>query len=245
MAETIARTGSGRELMRLLGQVLKKDIKNLHLTVHPPLGQVRIVAPERMPLDTIRLYAISKLPWLRRQLATMKAQEREPAREYIDRESHFVWGKRYLLRVVERDTAPAVELKRRELLLYVRPGADKIRRHKLLAASYRNQVRTIALPLLAKWARVLKVKVGSLFVRRMKTKWGSCNPTMATIRLNTELAKKPLACLEYVLVHELAHLIEPTHNGRFRAILNRHLPQWPHLRDDLNRAPLADVDWDC
>jgi predicted metal-dependent hydrolase len=225
-------------------EVVKKDIKNLHLTVHPPRGHVRIVAPERMQLDTIRLYAISKLPWLRRQLETIRAQEREPAREYVNRESHFVWGQRYLFKVVERDKPPAVELRPREIVLQVRPGTDKARRQEILAAWYRDRVRTAALPLLAKWTRILKVEAGAIFVRRMKTKWGSCNPTRATIRLNTELAKKPPACLEYVLVHELAHLIEPKHNDRLRAILTRRLPHWPHLRDELNRAPLAHVDWE-
>jgi hypothetical protein len=224
-------------------EVRKKDIKNLHLTVHPPQGRVRIVAPARMQLDTIRLYAISKLPWLRRQIGELRAQARESSREYVNRESHFVWGSRYLLKVVEREAGPTVELRPRALVLMVRPGTSQARRHEILAAWYRAQVRLSVAPLLAKWQRILKVEARATYVRQMKTKWGSCNPRKATIHLNTDLAKKPPACLEYVLVHELVHLIEPRHDDRFREILSRHLPNWQHLRDQLNRAPLAHVEW--
>ena len=236
--------GEGFAIGGIHVEVVKKAIKNLHLTVHPPQGRVRIVAPERMQLDTIRLYAISKLPWLRRQISELQAQARESSREYVNRESHFVWGSRYLLKVVEREAAHTVELRKRELVLAVRPGTSEAQRHEILAAWYRAQVRTTVAPLLAKWQRILKVEARAIFVRQMKTKWGSCNPRKSTIRFNTDLAKKPLACLEYVLVHELAHIIEPTHSDRFRAILSRHLPHWPHLRDQLNRAPLAHVDWE-
>ena len=162
----------------------------------------------------------------------------------MNRESHFVWGSRYLLKVVEREAAPTVELRKRQLVLAVRPGTSEARRHEILAAWHRAQVRAAVAPLLAKWQRILKVEAQAIFVRQMKTKWGSCSPKKATIRFNTALAKKPLACLEYVLVHELAHLIEPTHSDRFRAILNRHLPHWPQLRSQLNRAPLAHEEWE-
>jgi predicted metal-dependent hydrolase len=225
-------------------EVVKKAIKNLHLTVHPPQGRVQIVAPERMQLDTIRLYAISKLPWLRRQIAELQAQARESSRAYVNRESHFVWGSRYLLKVIEREAAPTVEVHKRQLMLTIRPGTSEAHRHEILAAWHRAQVRAAVAPLLAKWQRILKVEAKAIFVRQMKTKWGSCKPGKSTIRLNTDLAKKPLACLEYALVHELAHLIEPTHSDRFRAILSRYLPNWPHLRAQLNRAPLAHEDWE-
>ncbi len=236
--------GDGFTLGGVHVEVVKKAIKNLHLTVHPPQGRVRIVAPERMQLDTIRLYAISKLPWLRRQIAELQAQARESSREYVNRESHFVWGSRYLLKVVEREAAPTIELRKRDLVLAVRSGTSEAQRHEILTAWYRAQVRAALAPLLAKWQRILQVEAENIFVRQMKTKWGSCNPKKATIRFNTDLAKKPLACLEYVLVHELAHIIEPTHSDRFRAILSRHLPNWPHQRSQLNRAPLAHVDWE-
>ena len=224
-------------------EVVKKDIKNLHPTVHPPRGDVRIAAPQRMQLDTIRLYAISKLPWLRRQLETIRAQEREPARDYVNRESHLVWGQRYLFKVVERDGPPTVELRRRDLVLQVRPGTDKARRQEILAAWYRDQVRTAALPLLAKWTRVLKVEAGAIFVRRMKTKWGSCNHNAKHIRLNTQLVTKPKDLLEYVIVHEMVHLIEPTHSERFLTILGEHYPTWREARAELNELPLAAETW--
>ena len=236
--------GEGFTIGGVRVEVMKKSIKNLHLTVHPPQGRVRIAAPERMQLDTIRLYAISKLPWLRRQIAELQAQARESSREYVNRESHFVWGSRYLLKVVEKEAAPTVELRKRQLVLAVRPGTSEAQRHEILAAWHRAQVRAAVAPLLAKWQRILKVEARAIFVRQMKTKWGSCNPKKATIRFNTDLAKKPLACLEYVLVHELAHFIEPTHSDRFRAILSHHLPNWQHLRNQLNRAPLAHEDWE-
>jgi hypothetical protein len=236
--------GEGFAIGGIHVEVVKKAIKNLHLTVHPPQGRVRIVAPERMQLDTIRLYAISKLPWLRRQIAELQAQARESSREYVNRESHFVWGSRYLLKVVEREAPPTVERHKRQLVLAVRPGTSEAQRHEILAAWHRAQVRAAVGPLLAKWQRILKVEARAIFVRQMKTKWGSCNPKKATIRFNTDLAKKPPACLEYVLVHELAHLCEPTHNDRFQDILSRHLPTWPQLRNRLNRAPLAHVNWE-
>ena len=169
-------------------EVVKKAIKNLHLTVHPPQGHVRIVAPERMQLDTIRLYAISKLPWLRRQIAELQAQARESSREYVNRESHFVWGSRYLLKVVEQEAPPTVELHKRQLVLVVRPGTSEAQRHEILAAWHRAQVRAAVAPLLAKWQCILKVEARAIFVRQMKTKWGSCNPKKATIRFNTDLA---------------------------------------------------------
>ncbi|NOJ92353.1 M48 family metallopeptidase [Corallococcus coralloides] len=220
-------------------EVVKKGVKNVHLTVHPPKGRVRIAAPEWMKADAIRLFAISKLPWIRCQQGTIRAQEREPAREYLDRESHYVWGQRYLLRITERDAPAAVELGPRELILYIRSGSDAVRRQDVLALWYRDQLRAAVVPLMVKWTFALNVRVKRLFVQRMTTKWGSCNPTAATIRLNTELAKKPPECMEYVLVHELAHLIEPTHGDRFRSIMDKHLPQWKHLRDELNRTPVG------
>ena len=215
------------------------------ITVHPPEGRVRIAAPERMELDIIRLYAISKLPWIRRQQATLRAQQRETLRQYRDRESHEVRGTRYLLKVVERVGAPKVELRQRTLLMSVRPGTSSEQRHALMAQWQRAQLRETAEPMMAKWSRALKVDAEQLFVRTMKTKWGSCNHLARTIRLNTELVKKPLRCLDYVVLHECAHLLEPTHGQRFRALLDRYLPQWSHVRDELNHAPLGYVQWKC
>lgn len=223
--------------------VVRKDIKNVHLSVYPPNGRVRIAAPARMSLDTIRVFAISKLGWIRRQQAKMRGQERDAPREYLERESHYLWGRRYLLRIEERDAAPDVDLTPRRIVLGVRPGTSEMGRRAVLENWYRRQLRTAASALIAKWEPVLGVTVARLFVQRMKTKWGSCNHRAATIRLNTELARKPPESLEYIVVHEMAHLLEPTHGGRFIAVMDRVMPGWPHRRDHLNQLPVAHEGW--
>ena len=227
----------------LQADVIRKDIKHVHLSVLPPEGRVRITAPRQMSLDTIRVFAISKLGWIRQQQRKLQAQPREPRRDYLDRESHYVWGQRYLLEIVEKDAAPAVDLRHHTLVLQLRPGADEARRQEMLDRWYRAQLREKAPPLLAKWSELMGVTLERYFVQRMKTQWGSCNPVARTIRLNTELAKKPPECLEYIVVHELAHLLEPTHNARFTALLAQYLPAWPHVRDELNRLPVRHEGW--
>ena len=187
--------------------VVLKDIKNIHLSVYPPAGAVRISAPSRMSLDTIRVFAISKLGWIKQQQSKLRGQERETPREYLDRESQFVWGRRYLLQVVECDEPPSIELKHKRMILRVRPAADEARKQAIVGNWYRAEVKKAATALIAKWEPVLGVKVDRLFVQRMKTKWGSCTTETRSIRLNTDLAKKPADCLEYIVVHEMAHLI--------------------------------------
>ena len=223
--------------------VVLKDIKNIHLSVYPPTGRVRISAPARMSLDTIRVFAISKLGWIKKQQAKIQGQERETPREYLDRESHYVWGKRYLLKVIEDDAPPSVELKHSTINLRCRPGTPDAKRQVVVEDWYREWLKKAVPPLIAKWEPVLNVAVERFFVQRMKTKWGSCNPGTRSIRLNTELAKKPPECLEYIVVHEMAHLIEWRHNDRFVAIMGRNLPQWTGHRDALNAAPLAHQSW--
>ncbi len=223
--------------------VVLKDIKNIHLSVHPPSGRVRISAPARMSLDTIRVFAISKLSWIKQQQRKLQEQERETPREYLDRESHYVWGNRYLLRVAEEDATPSVELQHSHLLLRVRPGADEAKRQVMLEGWYRQQLKQAAPPLIAKWETLMAVKVERFFVQRMKTMWGSCNPSAHTIRLNTELAKKPPECLEYIVVHETAHLLEPTHNTRFVALMDSFMPNWRMFRDRLNQFPVSHEHW--
>jgi len=223
--------------------VLRKDIKNVHLSVHPPTGRVRIAAPARMSLDTIRVFAISKLPWIRQQQTKMQEQERETPREYLDRESHYVWGRRYLLAVTESDRPPSIEVSHNRILLRVRPGTDRSKREALVEQWYRENVKSAAPALAAKWERLMGVKVRRVFVQRMKTKWGSCNPRARTIRLNTDLAKKPRECLEYIIVHEMAHLIEPTHNARFMVLMGQFLPKWQFYREALNRLPVRHESW--
>lgn len=231
-------------LAGIVVDVVKKNIKNVHLSVYPPTGRVRIAAPLRMKPETIRVFAISKLAWIKQQQKKLRAQERESPREFLDRESHFVWGKRYLMRIVEVDAAPAIRLRHRTIDLKIRPGTSFANRERIVDAWYRDQLKAAVPGLIAKWQRRLDVKVDRFFVQRMKTKWGSCSPARGSIRLNTELAKKPPQCLEYVIVHELSHLIERRHNDLFVQLLDRHIPQWRAIRDELNAAPLSHEQWE-
>lgn len=232
------------ELGDIRVDVVLKDIKNIHLSVYPPNGRVRIAAPSRMDLDTIRVYALSKLGWIKQQQRKFHSQDRETPREYIERESHYVWGSRYLLHITEFNAPPLVELNHSRLLLRVRPGTDEKKRQAIIEEWYRGQLREAAVVLIAKWEPLMGVKVESFYIQRMKTRWGSCNHHAGNIRLNTELAKKSRACLEYIVVHELTHLLEPSHNARFTTLMNRFLPNWQQLRDELNQAPLGHVTWE-
>jgi len=224
--------------------VVLKDIKNVHLSVHPPHGRVRIAAPSRMKLDNIRLYAISKLDWIKTQQKQLRGQRRETPREYIERESHFVWGRRYLLKVVEQEAPPTVEVKHRALILTVRSGTEETKREKIIDNWYREHVKRETELLIEKWQSVLKVKVAGFYVQRMKTRWGSCNTDAKTIRVNTELGKKDPDCLEYIVVHEMIHLLERSHNDRFRRLMDKFYPKWSHVRDRLNSTPLSHTEWD-
>lgn len=223
--------------------VRKKDIKNVHLSVYPPAGRVSISAPLRMSLDTIRLFAIAKLGWIRQQQKKLIQQEREARREYLNRESHYVWGRRCLLKVVEEVAAPRVRIHHGSLVLCVRPGTDARARGEVISGWYRDLLRAEAPLLLREWESRLGVKVKAVFIQHMKTKWGSCNPSARTVRLNTELAKKPKECLEYIVLHEMAHLIERKHGPRFVALMDRHMPNWRQTRDLLNRLPARHELW--
>jgi predicted metal-dependent hydrolase len=223
--------------------VVMKDIKNIHLSVYPPTGRVRISAPLRMNLDTIRVFAVTKLGWIKSQQQKLREQERETPREYLDRESHYLWGKRYLLKIEEQDAAPEVELKHNKMILRIRPATSHDRKHEILEAWYREQLKSALPPLIAKWESLMGVKVGRCFVQKMRTKWGSSSHDSKNIRLNTDLAKKPPECLEYIVVHELAHLLEPTHNARFIALMDQFMPKWKFYKDQLNRLPVRHEDW--
>jgi predicted metal-dependent hydrolase len=236
MAETIDLNGLAVELVR-------KDVKTIRLSVYPPDGSVRVSAPRRMPLETIRLFAVAKLDWIKAQRAKMLGQPRETPREYRERESHYLWGQRYLLSVREADRAPGVEVDPSKIVLSVRPGSDSAKRAEVMTSWYRGLLRAEARRLFAIWEPRLGVKATGLFVRHMRTRWGTCNTRRGTIRLNTELAKKPPVCLEYVVVHELAHLIEASHGPRFIAVMDEALPRWREARDLLNRLPARHEDW--
>lgn len=224
--------------------VIRRDIKNVHLSVHPPTGRVRVAAPRRMNLNSVRVFTLAKLPWIKRQQKKLREQERESPREFIDRESHFLWGRRYLLKVVEAVRAPSVELSHSKLVLSVRPDTKPARREEVIEEWLRAQIREAVPPLVKKWERAMGVEVRNIFIQRMKTKWGSCNHRAGSIRLNTDLARKPRECLEYIIVHEMAHLVEPTHNDRFVALMNRLMPKWRSHRDLLNSLPVRHEGWD-
>jgi len=223
--------------------VICKDIKNIHLSVHPPHGRVTIAAPLHMDMETIRLFSISKLGWIRKQQTKLKNQKREAPREYISRESHYYLGKRYLLKVVEQDAVPQVVLKHSTIELQVRPGATKEQKVALLQTWYRRQLKEIISPYIVKLEKKMNVKVAQINIRTMKTKWGTCNPKAERILLNTELAKKPIESIEYVLTHEMVHLLERNHNEKFIAYMDKFLPNWKHLREELNQLPLGHIEW--
>jgi predicted metal-dependent hydrolase len=220
-----------------------KDIKNVHLSVHPPTGRVRIAAPEHMDIAKIRLFALLKLDWIKRHQKGFRAQERETPREYVDRESHYLWGRRYLLRIHEVEAAPNIQLSPSKMHLRVRPHSGVEKRRAILADFYREQVRLEAPPLIAKWSRILAATPDRLYVQQMRTKWGSCNPRARSIRLNTELAKKPKHCLEYIVLHEMVHLRIPRHGSKFVSLMDTYMPEWRVYRDELNQRPLGHENW--
>ncbi|MGJ0510658.1 MAG: M48 family metallopeptidase [Methylocystis sp.] len=223
--------------------VTRKDIKNVHLSVHPPDGRVTLAAPTSTRLDVARAYAITRLGWIRAQQEKLTSQAREEPRKYVTRESHYLWGHRYLLNVVHRDGKPSVELERKQITLSVRQGSDIAKRAKVMHDWHKKLLHETIPPLIEKWERKLRVKVQGYFLQRMKTKWGSCNHHRGNIRLNTELVKKPRELLEYVVVHEMAHLIEPNHSERFVTILDKYFPSWLEARAELNALPLGAEKW--
>lgn len=224
-------------------EVTQKDIKNVHLSVYPPFGQVKIAAPERMDLDTIRIYAISKLTWIRKQQAKIKSQKREAPREYLTKESHYFFGKRYLLKVIEHNASPIVKLKHNTIELCIRPETSTEKRKEILEEWYRAQLKVKIPELISKWETVMAVKVNDFGIKKMKTKWGTCNIEAKRIWLNLELAKKPVSCLEYIIIHEMTHLLERNHNTRFVALMNSFLPNWKEVKEELNRLPVSHTEW--
>jgi predicted metal-dependent hydrolase len=224
-------------------EVVKKDIKNVHLSVYPPKGRVKVSAPKSMKIDTIRVFVISKLGWIKKQQNKICSQEREASREYLDRESHYFLGKRYLLKVIEQEAPPIVRHKHNTLELIVRPHTPLVTRQAILYEWYRAQMKLLLPDIIKKYEKLMGVEVSEFGVKRMKTKWGTCNPAAKRIWLNLELAKKPTECIEYIVVHEMSHLLERTHNDRFVALMDKYMPKWRFHRDELNRLPVCHVDW--
>jgi predicted metal-dependent hydrolase len=225
-------------------EVVRKDIKNLHVAVYPPVGRVRVATPLRLDDDAVRVAVISRLGWIRRQQARFADQVRESKRELATGESIYFRGRRFRLEIIEDPGSPGVRVATNSRIqLRCRPGADRAQREATLNDWYRERLREQITPLLRKWERKVGVDVAEVRIRRMKTRWGSCNAPARRIWLNLELAKKPASSLEYILVHEMIHIHERRHGERFRAMINAMMPGWQLHRDELNRNPLSHDDW--
>ena len=231
------------ELGNIKIDVELKNIKNIHLSVYPPNGKVKISAPERMDLDTIRVFTISKLKWIKKQQEAFRNQERETPREYLTKESHYFKGKRYLLKVIEHNAKPKVILKHSEIELYIRPNATIEKRKQIIDEWYRAELKMIVPKMIEKWEKKIGVKSNEFGIKKMRTKWGTCNTKAKRIWLNLEIAKKPFECLEYIIVHELVHLLERRHNEKFVKYMNEFMPKWRFYREELNRLPFSHIDW--
>ena len=229
-------------------QIVRKAIKNLHLGVYPPNGRVRVAAPLAVSDHAVRLAVVGKLGWIKRQRARFADQPRQSRRELVSGETHYFLGRRYRLRVIEHPglglgLGHVVLRSRTTLELWVRAGSDANARDRILQRWYRERLRELVPPLLAKWEPILGVHAADWRIRTMKTKWGACSVDARRIWLNLELAKKPARCLEYLIVHELVHLVERRHNDLFAQMMDRHLPLWRQRRQELNSAPLANANW--
>ena len=231
------------ELGNIKIDVELKDIKNIHLSVYPPDGNVKIAAPARMELDTIRVFAINKLKWIRKQQEIFRNQEREAPRDYITKESHYFQGKRYLLKVIEHNSPPKLVLKHSHIEMYIKLDTVREKRKEIIDEWYRSQLKLVVPKLIEKWEDKIGVQSNEYGIKKMRTKWGTCNTEAKRIWINLELAKKPLDCLEYIIVHELVHLLERSHNDKFVALMNEHMPKWRFHREELNRLPFRHTDW--
>lgn len=225
--------------------VVRKDIKNMHLAVYPPKGRIRLAAPSKTDPEVVRLFAISKLAWIKTQVKAFKEQHRQSHRSYVSGESHYFKGKRYLLDVVEQKGRQRIELKgSRKISMFIRPKTTQAKRAELMKEWYRRELKAQIPELLLKWQKTIGVEANDWGVKHMRTKWGACNIEAKRIWLNLELAKKPKICLEYIIVHELVHLLERKHNERFVGFMDQFMPKWRMHRDLLNQLPVAHVDWE-
>lgn len=227
------------DIGNIIVAIERKNIKNMYLKVRPPMGEVLICSPKTMNLETIKMFAIKKLGWIKKQQKIIQSQARETPRNYIERESHYLWGERYLLKIIEVNQPPRINLNHKTILLQIPPNTDPQKKEAIMSQWYREELKQAIPPLIQKWEPLMGVKVKKFFVQQMKTKWGSCNVTQGNIRLNTELAKKPRPCLEYVVVHEMTHLLEPNHSHRFISLMDCFIPQWREYQQILNNLPIS------
>lgn len=233
------------EVSGLPVDVVRKDIKNLHLAVYPPNGRIRVAVPLLLDDEAVRLAVIERLAWIKRQQLKFQEQERQTRREYVSGESHYFQGRRYLLNVIEQDGPGKLVIRNKRILdMFVHPGSTLPQRECLMRAWYRAYLRSVLPPMITQWEQTMGVQLGELGIKEMKTRWGTCTIEARRVWINLELAKKTTRCLEYILVHEMVHLLERHHNELFLAYMNRFMPQWRLHRDELNRAPLAHEEWE-
>jgi predicted metal-dependent hydrolase len=226
-------------------ETVKKDIKNIHVGVYPPNGRVRVAAPFQTTDETIKLLVISKMPWIKKQQLKYNEQERQTKREYISGESHYFVGNRYRLNVIQTDAKPRIEIKRKTRIdMHIQPQTPLQKRERLMDNFYRSELKKQIPALVSKWQEITGLQTKEIKIKKMKTKWGTCNPKQQRVWLNLELAKKPLRCLEYVLVHEMAHLKEKHHNEQFELLLKSYLPQWNQCKQELNQGILSYSKWE-
>lgn len=225
--------------------VVRKDIKNIHLAVYPPTGRIRLAAPLNVSDDAIRLFAISKIAWIKRNQRKFEGQERIAVRVYKQRESHYFLGQRYLLNIIEENTTPKVVVRSKTYIdLYIRPNTSTEKRQEIMTEWYRAELKKLIPPIIAKWEKTTKIEVNDWQVKLMKTKWGSCNIEDRKIWINLELIHKPIHCLEYIILHEIVHLKERHHNERFQYYMDTYLPNWKSIRAELNKLPVSHADWE-
>ncbi|MBI3251495.1 MAG: M48 family metallopeptidase [Candidatus Andersenbacteria bacterium] len=224
--------------------VVRKPIKNLHLSVLPPAGRVRVTSPESMKDDAIRTLIATRLPWIKRQQGKFAGQERQTKRTYVSGESHYFFGKRCRLELVYKDDVPAVFLKgKNKIILQVRPKSTIAKRHEVITEWYRKQLYLVVEDLMKKWQEKIGVETSYWGIKQMKTRWGTCNHKSSRILINLELAKKPLVCVEYVVAHELLHVIEKKHNDKFVGLMTKYIPKWKSIKDELNGFVLSHEVW--
>jgi len=224
--------------------VFRKPIKNLHLAVLPPVGKVRVSAPLTMKDDAIRTLLATRIAWIKKQQIKFEGQERQTRREYVSGESHYYWGKRYRLEVIYEDKSSKVSIKGKDkILLSVRPNSDRMKREQVMIEWYRKELRKVAHDLLEQWQKILGINAHEWGIKRMKTRWGTCNQKAGRIWFNLELAKKPEHCLDFIIVHEMTHLLEKNHNDRFKTHMDTFLPRWRQFKEELNQTVLSHENW--
>lgn len=219
-------------------RVVRKDIRNIHLAVYPPNGIIRLASPRNVSQDTLRLFVVSKIGWIRKQQRKFQRQDREGKKEYAQRESHYYLGRRYLLKTIEKKARPVISTSNKYIVIQVRPKTSPKKKRQLLDQWYRGQMKQVVEPLIEKWEQRIKVEASAWSIRKMRTKWGSCNTESKRILLNPELVKKPVECIEFVIAHELVHLLERKHNERFLSHMDRLMKNWKTVRGKLNQLPL-------